>query len=224
MRDNLKHTIINNIKKNIDIKVLDTLIGTEENTSMEYPRMIFKSYISENEIEVIDYNEYDKKSIEKHPILENVIGLNLLIDGTNNKSKIINYSNGIITLENSLKLNEYISELIISSKDTIPQENEDYVYISSLHDMSKRLNYSLKECYRRFEIGLFVYNDANQEKSSYYMERISSSLDRDFLIYDINGNKIDKAYIFNPIKFDIEENGKTNRVIYGSIMIKVYKE
>lgn len=227
MRDHLKRTIIDKISKVVEIEVKDNLVENKTK-AITYPKLIFEEYSTEGGISVIDFEKYDMYGIEEKPILNNVVGLYVCDNDTNNKSLIKGYENGILILGDDglgSKLVEYMSELTIlsNSDDVVTEEEKDYIYVSSLHNLNRRLNYTTKEIYRRFEIGIFIYDDPNQDKSNYYMDCISSVLDRDFIVTNENNERVDYAYIYNPLKFDVEENGKTNRVVYGSIMIKTYK-
>ncbi|MGL5458909.1 MAG: hypothetical protein ACRDBY_04775 [Cetobacterium sp.] len=226
-RDSLKETIKYKISQVLDIPVKDSVIDTKKQTGMSsYPKMLFKSYISDTEIEVIDYDKYDIKGKEVPPILDNVVGL--YICNATKKSKVVAYdeSKGVITLaDNQLgsKMVEYINELIIET-DNQSEDSEDYIFITSLHNFSRRLSDTLVEDYRRFQIGVFCNEDPNENKCNYYMEVLRKEFDRDFQIIDSEFKKTKEiAYIFNPVKFDVEENGKLNRVVYGSVMIKTYK-
>ncbi len=227
MRDHLKRTIIDKISKVVEIEVKDNLIENKTK-AITYPKLIFKEYSTDGGIKVIDFEKYDMYGIEEAPILDNVVGLYVCDNDTNNKSLIKGYSNGLLILgDNGLgyELVEYMSELTILSSpdDVVTEDSTDYIYVSSLYNLNKRLSYNSKEVFRRFEIGVFIYDDPTQDKCNYYMDTISSVLDRDFKVVDEDGVKVDYAYIYNPIKFDVEENGKTNRVVYGSVMIKTYK-
>ena len=226
-RDSLKETIKYKISQVLDIPVKDSVIDTKKPTGMSsYPKMLFKSYISETEIQVIDYDTYDIKGREVPPILDNVVGL--YICNATKKSEIVAYdeSKGVITLaDNQLgsKMVEYINELIIETDNQV-EDTEDYILITSLHNFSRRLNNNLVEDYRRFQIGVFCNEDPNENKCNYYMEILRRDFDRDFQIVDSDFKKTkDTAYVYSPIKFDVEENGKLNRVVYGSVMIKTYK-
>lgn len=219
MVDYLKKTIIEKLSKEVNIEIKESLVESESKPT----KLLFKKKINDNTIEVIDFESYDMYGIEVYPILVGIENLCIYIEDVDFTSKIVNYSNGILELEKyvtDIYMEELLTSMDVLSKECDNTNNEDYIYISSLYSLNKRLNATTTEYYRRFEIGVFIYNDPNQNKCNYYMKKISKSLDKDFNIIDEHKNNIDYAYIFNPIKFDVEENGKLNRVVYGSIMIK----
>lgn len=218
-RDILKDTIKNKIENIVDIPVLDTVVDKVfiKNKTL-YPKMIFVKKLDDTVIQVIDYETYDLKGVEKPPILNNVVGL--YISNATSKSEIIEYNNGILVLDKELdSMNEYIDELNIVESEQPTVSTEDYIHITSLHNFNNRKNAKLVEVFRRFEIGVFCYDDPNESKCNYYMEILRDEFDKDFTILDSK----DVAYIYNPMKFDVVENGKLNRIIYGSIMLKTYK-
>lgn len=228
-KDILKENIKNKISKVVDIPVLDSVKETNNLPSLqpklEYPMMLFLEYLEENKIKVIDYQQYDKKGINVAPKLEDIIGL--YICNATNKSEILDYDGikGVITLaDNHLGLDmvEYMDELIIE-QEVQPKEIKDYIFVTSLSNFSKRLNHNVVEDYRRFEIGIFCYDDENENKCNYYMDVLKSEFDTDFEILDSDTKAKKMAYIFNPLKFNVTINGEENRVVYGSIMIKTYK-
>lgn len=221
-KDILKESIISKIRKILDIPVRDNILHEDNKNDKQFsfPKLLIKNIISENEIEVIDFKSYDEMGLEIIPSLKNTIGLYLCID--DNKFLIIDNVDGTIVLENKIPntMIEYVDVCEILSDDTCEKtEVNDYVYVSSISNFGRRLNYKLSETYRRFEIGIFCYNDPNESKCNYYMEKLRDEFSFDFKLVESN----ELAYIFNPIKFDIVENGRLNRVIYGSIMIKTYK-
>lgn len=218
MVDNLKNTIIKKIKSKVDIPVKDNLL--EDSTELENIKFLIKNKIDDNKIEVISYDMYDVYGKEIHPEFSDVNDLVVKIGES--KFNVINYREGILDLEGSLEgvdIHEHYTTLEIVGKVNT-EKLEDYIYVSSLHAFNKRLNATTNEYYRRFEIGVFVYNDPCQNKCRKYLKQISSAINKDFNIIDDEGKNIDYAYIFNPMKFDVEENGKLNRVLYGSIMLK----
>lgn len=228
-KDILKENIKNKISKVVDIPVLDSVKETDNLPSLqpklEYPMMLFLEYLEENKIKVIDYQQYDKKGINVAPKLEDIIGL--YICNATNKSEILDYDGieGVITLaDNHLGLDmvEYMDELIIE-QEVQPKEIKDYIFVTSLSNFSKRLNHNVVEDYRRFEIGIFCYDDENENKCNYYMDVLKSEFDTDFEILGSDTKAKKMAYIFNPLKFNVTINGEENRVVYGSIMIKTYK-
>lgn len=221
-KDILKESIISKIRKILDIPVRDNILheDSKNDKQFSFPKLLIKNIISENEIEVIDFKSYDEMGLETIPSLKNTIGLYLCID--DNRFLITDYVDGIIVLENEISntIVEYVDVCEIVSENACEKtEINDYVYVSSISNFGRRLNYKLTETYRRFEIGIFCYNDPNESKCNYYMEKLRDEFSFDFKLIESN----ELAYIFNPIKFDIVENGRLNRVIYGSIMIKTYK-
>lgn len=225
--DELKQTIIKKLNDKLDIQVLDNLENLDTVAKTEYPKMLFVEYldIDKKIIRVIDYITYDTKGVEVAPNLQNIVGL--YIHSSVNKSLIKSYDNGVMVLEDSQlgsQMNEYIDELIIESDNNETVKPKDYVYISSLHNMNKRLNKSVVELFRRFEVGVYCYDDTNENKANEYMKAIYECLDEDLQIVDEQGN-ITKymANIYSPLKFEVTENGKSDRVIYGSIMYRTYK-
>lgn len=228
-KDILKDTIKNKISQVVDIPVFDSVKDTEKlpclKPQLEYPKMLFLEYLEENKIKVIDYQQYDIKGINVAPKMDNIIGL--YICHATKKSEILDYDGveGVITLaDNNLGLDlvEYMDELIIE-QEVQPKEIRDYIFITSLSNFSKRLNQNVVEEYRRFEIGIFCYDDENENKCNYYMNVLKNEFDTDFEILGSDTKAKKMAYIFNPLKFNVTINGEENRVVYGSIMIKTYK-
>lgn len=221
-RDILKETIKDKIRKVLDIPVRDSILDEEikEDKKFKYPKLLISEKINSTTIKVIDFEKYDKMGVEKSPILKNIVGL--YVCNATVKSLIKSYDNGVMILEdNSMdSMVEYIDELTIESESEDCQlGNKDYIYVTSLHNFNRKINYNVSEVYRRFEIGLFCYDDPNESKCNNYMEILRDEFDSDFKLLESK----DFAYIFNPINFDVEENGRLNRVVYGSIMIKTYK-
>jgi hypothetical protein len=218
--DKLKNTIIAKIKKVVNIPVIDSVEDKVSRSVVSYPKMLFMEQIDKLTIRVVDYEIYDKMEVEKPPLLENVVGL--YICNATSKSLIKSYDSekGIIVLESGLgSMVEGMDELIIESDKPTEEKIEDYIYVTSLSNFSRKLNYSTVEVFRRFEIGVFCYDDKNENKCNYYMEVLRSEFDRDFNLLNSN----ETAYISNAMKFDVVENGKLNRVVYGSILLKTYK-
>lgn len=222
--DILKETIKNKIRSVLDIPVVDTIIEEKDYLTEvnEYPKLLISEIVDSKTIRVINYDKYDKMGIEEIPILNDIVGL--YVCNATTKYLIESYDNGIMVLEGESmdSMVEYIDELTIESNDSDGgklKKDMDYIYVTSLHNFNRKLNYSVSEVYRRFEIGVFCYNDPDESKCNNYMEILRDVFDSDFELL----NTKDFAYIFNPIKFDIENNGKINRVVYGSIMIKTYK-
>lgn len=225
--DELKQTIIRKLRDRLDIIVLDKIEDLDTSSKTEYPKMLFVGYLDNNKksIRVIDYITYDTKGVEVPPDLQNVVGL--YIHSSTNKSLIKSYDNGIMVLEDNQlgsKMDEYIDELVIESANNEPEKLKDYVYVSSLHNVNKRLNLSVVEMFRRFQIGVYCYDDPNENKANYYMKEIYDCLDKDLQVINEQGNITrNMANIYNPLKFEVTENGKSDRVIYGSIMYRTYK-
>lgn len=221
-KDILKENIISKIRKILDIPVIDNILHEDNKNDKQFsfPKLLIKKIISETEIEVIDFKSYDEMGLDIIPSLKNIVGLYLCID--EELFLITDYIDGTIILEKEIPntIVEYVDVCeIVANKTCEKNEVNDYMYVSSISNFGRRLNYKLTETYRRFEIGIFCYNDPNESKCNYYMEKLRDEFSSDFKLVESN----ELAYIFNPIKFDIVENGRLNRVIYGSIMIKTYK-
>ncbi|MGL5049008.1 MAG: hypothetical protein ACRC6E_00040, partial [Fusobacteriaceae bacterium] len=190
-----------------------------ETKIVEFPKLLFIGYEGENSIRVADLDYFINYGTYKQPVLESVEGLSIY--NMDRESTIVSWEEGILTLtDNGLGSDMIvdIDELVIGN----PTEEvvDDYIYVKSLHNMSKRLNKTVVEDFRRFEFGMFVYDDANENKSNYYMSKLRDEFDEDF---KIEGESRKYAYIYSPLKFEVEEDGKSNRAIYGSVMIKTYK-
>lgn len=221
------------IKDVVNIPVTDSKIEvpTIEKEEVTY-KVIFDSYVDNDttKLKILDYNKLDLLGVKTPPIF-NIDIQGFYVFSENSSSEILSYDDkiGILSLKNELGsiLEGQISELTIKVDETMPNESvSDYIYVRSLHNINRRLNIPNRELYRRFEIGIFCYSDANEDKANYYMEKIRTALDRNFPIYDSNSkeerNKIDDAYITNPLKFEVVEDGKLDRVVYGTIMVQTY--
>ncbi|MGL5100827.1 MAG: hypothetical protein ACRC6B_12500 [Fusobacteriaceae bacterium] len=223
MEDYLKGTIMNKIRSCLDIKVTDIVIPKDEDIETkiaEFPKLLFIGYEGDNGIKVADLDYFINYGTYEQPVLENVEGLSIYNMGR--ESTIVSWEGNILTLtDNGLGSDMIvdIDELVIGSP--VEEGTEDYIYVKSLHNLSKRLNKLTVEDFRRFEIGIFVYEDSNENKSNYYMSELRGEFDEDFTIKEAERTK--SAYIQSPLKFEVTEDGKTNRIIYGSIMIKTYK-
>lgn len=220
--DILKETIKHKINNVLNIPVKDTIVTEDklEDKKIKFPKLLVSEKIDSNTIKVIDLHKYDTMGVEETPVLKDIVGL--YVCNTTVKSLVKSYDNGIIMLEDDIidSIVEYIDEFTIESSDEDCKiENKDYIYITSLHNFNRKLNYNVSEVYRRFEIGLFCYDDPDESKCNKYMDILRDEFESDFKLLNSN----DSAYIFNPMKFDVVENGKLNRVIYGSIMIRTYK-
>ncbi|MGL4999673.1 MAG: hypothetical protein ACRC5T_11950 [Cetobacterium sp.] len=221
-KDILKETIKNKLERVLDIPVKITTLKQKIETRDIFPKMIFMERVGDLMIRVVDYEIYDKMGVEKPPVLENIVGL--YICNATSKSLISSYDevNGIVVTETELApMVESIDELIIES-EAESTDTEDCVYITSLHSFNNRKSANLVEVFRRFELGLFCYDDDDEAKCNHYMELIRDEFDKDFQL-EYETKRGNTAYINSPMRFDVVENGKLNRIVYGSIMLKTYK-
>lgn len=221
--DNLKNTIMYKIKKEFkDIKVTDTPINNNKETKeYKFPTLLFKSYVDDNydKINVIDYDVYNKY-LKEH-ILNNINNTNYVYYN-DFKYKILNYENGVLYLEKPIKnLHEYNDILYLNDAKEI---NEDFIFVSSPYTYSDRLNYNTLIVYRRFNFDIFIYEDLHNDKIEFYTSKLHNLFSRDFFVLD-NDYKETKtmAYIQTNLNFDISEYNITNKILRGSILIKVYK-
>lgn len=113
------------------------------------------------------------------------------------------------------------AHILITKNEKI---NKDRITVSSLHTMNRVLNNTTIEYFERFDIRVYVYDDDDEYKIKHYMKLIEKALIRDFQIEN-HGDEVtrDTAYIYNALKFELDEQNITSRIAYGSILIKYYE-
>ncbi|MGL5985125.1 MAG: hypothetical protein ACRCZ1_07735 [Cetobacterium sp.] len=214
----------------LGIKVVDAPISKAptEIDDREFPRMLFKGYDVDSitDFNVIEYESYDMYDKEVVPNLDNIVGLSVYNTSNRLSSKIVGYDNGIMKTEVGVgaKMYKYSDELIIArTEDDKESKNDDYVLVSSIYNFNKTMTGASVEEYRRFDIMLFTYDDLNADKSNYLMRELQRVFNRDFMLLGENGEKTKQcAYISSQLRFDIGEYNITNRVIRGSMLLKIY--
>ena len=222
-RDNIKYTIQRKIEElGIPVK-LSYIEDLDEPPIGDFPKLLFDESVGDG-FKVIDFESYDKFGRVVEPNLIDIVGLFMCTDTVT--SEIVDYTDNIITLKEPINKSmvKYMSELTIQKGTHREDINGDYCFISSLFSRTKRLNAIVVEHYRRYEIGIFCKNDEDEAKMYRYMTQLGDIFDKDFVILDSKGEPTKEiAYIFTPLKFDITEHGRQDRLIYGSMMIKTYK-
>ncbi|MGL5962556.1 MAG: hypothetical protein ACRCZ0_11505 [Cetobacterium sp.] len=223
-RDNIKESIKTMIENKLGLPVKTSYLDeVEPKNVLTYPKLLFKENVGEG-LRVIDLDVYDRTGKEVEPELLDIVGL--FVCTNNVSSEIIDYTDNVIVLKKPINLSmvEYMSELTIQGDTHITEGVDDYFFISSLFSRVRRLNGSTTEHYRRFEIGIFCRGDEDESKSNYYTTELGGIFDKDFVIFgEDNVDTGEIAYIVDSIKFDVVEQGKQDRLIYGSFMVRTYK-
>lgn len=225
--DELKQTIIKMIQKELNISVLDSPIEKNvKNKEYKFPILLFKSYYkgNKNKFNIIDYTKYDLYNSEEIPKIKTSIK-NMYIVFENHRYKIINYNNGVLEIETNINnLSSYNDIFIIEDFGEHIDTNKDYIIVSSPYSYDNRIDYNTVENFRRFQIDIFLYNDLNDSRITYYTKVIQKIFNRDFQILDKSNNKINRqfAYIHSQLNFDIVEYNISNKIVRGSMLIRTY--
>lgn len=223
--DELKQTIIKMIQWDIDIPVLDSPIENNvTNKKFKFPILLFKSYYRNEKhiINVIDYKYYDKFGKEKIPkIKQSLKGMYVICN--NQKYKIVEYNNGKLELETNIyNLSEYNDMIVIEEENE--EIKKDFILITSPYNYNRTMNANTVENFRRFQIDIFLYNDLDEDKVTYYTKKLHKIFERDFQILDRYSLKINGqfAYIQDQLSFDIPEYNISNKIVRGSMLIRTY--
>ena len=219
----VKKTMMNMLNKEFpNIVVTDTPIDNDRDSSNS--KLLFAGYgDSKNIIKVIDYDNYRNFSKETIPTIDknDLIGKNLVFN--NKEYKINDYNNGVLTLSDNIynlyEYNDYFDNLEEVNL------NKDYIMVYSIYNFSKTLNKNIVAIYMRFNIDIFINDDLHNDKVNEYSSKIRKLFNRDFVILNEKNNKgnEDFAYIENPINFRVSEYNITNKILRGSILLRIYK-
>lgn len=224
--DSIKETIKKMIKDTLgnDITITDVLNKKQEFNNY---KVLFNSYVDndKSKIKIISYEEYDVYGKEVPPVFASSI-VGLFIYNDNISYKISDYDNGILTLENEIDgMKKNINELIISSSEPSGNDDTDMILISSIYNFNKTLSKILVENYRRFDIVYYVYNDENENKANYFMNKIGNIFNRDFfLINEKNETTKELCYIQSQLRFELSEYNISSRIIRGTMLVKTYNK
>lgn len=215
----LKNTIMDMLRNKLQISITDKLNDNKDKNELSQV-VLFKEYISDNELRIVDYDIYIKYGKDKIPTIDNLEGASLFKE--NGEETIIKrYENGILELELPLyNLLEYNDKLYISSPSEI---NNDFIYIHSAYNYARTMNQNTIEYFRRFNIDIFIYDDDEERKVDYYSEVIHSLFERSFVIRDEYKNIVDVAHIQSQLSFNVTEYNLSNKILRGSMLIKTYK-
>lgn len=228
--NDLKYTIINMLKNKLDILITNTPINNEYDIdNLMLPRLLFKKYIGDNFniIQVINYDKYvnyRSEEVEKFNNID-ISGLKL-IDNNGNILPIKKYDNdiGVIYLDSDIKnLLEYNDTFCLSDSEyNCNKKDKDFIYVYSAYNYSNTMNKNTVEHYDRINIDIFIYNDLDT-KSDYYCNVIHKLFERDFIIYNKDGKKVNVAHIQTQLSFSLSEYNISNKILRGTMLIKTYQ-
>lgn len=224
----IKSTIMQMLKKEFpnvtitDTPMYDNNIESQNNDKI---KLLFIGYDEGNEtrLKVIDYDSYMNYRDEKEVVLEDVADKYVLIN--NKKYKVVSYENGVLRLYRKVKdLYEYNDCIEFVSPDLQPQVPiRDWMFCYSAYNYSQTLNYNIVAYYYRFNIDIFIYDDDNNDKVMDYSKKIGKIFNRDFPMLDKSGKKTrETIYVVNQLNFNMTEYNGTNKIIRGSILLRVY--
>ena len=207
----LKTTIMEMIKNELRIEVVDTPIVDGEKTSQSF---LFVDYVDglKNKFKVINYNEYDLYGREV--IVSDMAIESVTIDGTNYKVSSYDGRKGILVLEEEIhRLMPYEDKI-----DLMTVGNE-FVLVTSPYSYTRRVNRNTIEYYHRYQFDLFLYDESSEDKLDYIIDKLHMLFSVDFSIDNSNSY----AFIQSPLTFKRIEFLNTDKVVRGSILLRTYK-
>ena len=207
----LKTTIMEMIKEELNIEVVDTPIVNGEKTSES---LLFVGYIDDlkNKFKVINYNEYDLYG--KEVIVPDLVIESVTID--NIEYKVTDYDGR----QGILELDEEIHRLMpYEDKIDLSIVGKEFILVTSPYSYTRRLSKSLINYYYRYQFDLFLYDEVNEDRLDDMINKLHNLFSVDFSIDKSNSY----AFIQSPLTFKRMEFLNTDKVVRGSILLRLDK-
>lgn len=217
----MTNTLIYMIKQALpNVIVSDRPLKKIEN-NIQTQKLLFVKYETDTKIKVIDCEAYESYGQENNLIIDNIKGK--YINYANKKYKVLSYKDGVIELSEKIvglyaynDILELTDEISISNK-----EEKDFIFVYSGYNYSNTRNYVYVDYFFRYNIDIFVYNDEDNSRITYYSKVLGKLFNRDFFKLDNTGKPTNEMlYVQNQLTFGLTEYNISNKIIRGSMLLK----
>lgn len=207
----LKTTIMEMIKEEINIEVVDTPKVSEEKTNES---LLFVDYAdnSKRKLKVINYNEYDL--YDKEVIVPNLEVKSVTIGDTEYGVNSYDSQEGILEIDRDIhRLMPYGDKIDLNGSTT-----NEFILVTSPYSYTRRLSKNLIEYYHNYQFDLFLYGEENNDRLDEITKKLHDLFSVDFKIDNTNSF----AYIQSPLTIKRMEFLNIDKLVRGNILLRTY--